>query len=231
MTWCSYLDTYQTPTEQMLGHTRVDYQNGKKYAQHHIRQKDQHLGQGEDNSNQQFEKNEVVLGRAYQPPQRRPMDLTWHHVETESESESEIFIRSFQTQETSAKTITGRCRRGNDKKRRQGSRSAKRWRDDMDKYWSDTSGRFSHQTSPLSTLLSRGARQRMPLQVTNFLVISTPRACWYRCMSTTLSDFPIFSAQRSNHGRRSVGDGEDASPPHFSAWGPQLRNVPPHFFA
>ena len=27
-------------------------------------------------------------------------------------SESEIFIRSFQTQETSAKTITGRCRRG-----------------------------------------------------------------------------------------------------------------------
>ena len=29
-----------------------------------------------------------------------------------SESESEIFIRSFQTQETSAKTITGRCRRG-----------------------------------------------------------------------------------------------------------------------
>ena len=30
----------------------------------------------------------------------------------ESESESEIFIRSFQTQETSAKTITGRCRRG-----------------------------------------------------------------------------------------------------------------------
>ena len=32
--------------------------------------------------------------------------------ESESESESEIFIRSFQTQETSAKTITGRCRRG-----------------------------------------------------------------------------------------------------------------------
>ena len=33
-------------------------------------------------------------------------------LESESESESEIFIRSFQTQETSAKTITGRCRRG-----------------------------------------------------------------------------------------------------------------------
>ena len=25
--------------------------------------------------NQQCEKNEIVLGRAYQPPQRRPMDL------------------------------------------------------------------------------------------------------------------------------------------------------------
>ena len=39
---------------------------------------------------------------------RRMKDLR----ESESESESEIFIRSFQTQETSAKTITGRCRRG-----------------------------------------------------------------------------------------------------------------------
>ena len=35
--------------------------NGKKYAQHHIQgQNDQYLGQ-------QFEKNEVVLGRAHQP--------------------------------------------------------------------------------------------------------------------------------------------------------------------
>ena len=27
-------------------------------------------------------KNEMVLGRAYQPPQRRPMDLVRHHLET-----------------------------------------------------------------------------------------------------------------------------------------------------
>ena len=32
--------------------------------------------------NQQCEKNEVVLGRAYRPRQRRPMDLTCHHLET-----------------------------------------------------------------------------------------------------------------------------------------------------
>ena len=28
------------------------------------------------------EKNEMVLGRAHQPPQRRPMDLARHHLET-----------------------------------------------------------------------------------------------------------------------------------------------------
>ena len=28
------------------------------------------------------EKNEMVLGRAYQPPQRRPMDLACHHLKT-----------------------------------------------------------------------------------------------------------------------------------------------------
>ena len=55
------------------------------------------------NYNQQCEKNEMVLGRAYQPLQRQPMDLACHH----------------------------------DMKRRQG-RPAKRWRDDLDKYWSDT---------------------------------------------------------------------------------------------
>ena len=31
---------------------------------------------------QQCEKNEVVLGRAHQPPQRRPLDLASHHYET-----------------------------------------------------------------------------------------------------------------------------------------------------
>ena len=51
----------------------------------HTRWKDQHLGQGGDKShryNQHCEKNELVLGRAYQPPQRRPMDLARHHLET-----------------------------------------------------------------------------------------------------------------------------------------------------
>ncbi len=52
-------------------------------------------------------KYEMVLGRAYQPPQRRSMDLAYHHLET--------------------------IRRENTIRR-----PAKRWRDDLDKYWSDT---------------------------------------------------------------------------------------------
>ena len=43
------------------------------------------MGQEEDKShryNQHCTKNEMVLGRAYQPPQRRPMDLVCHHLET-----------------------------------------------------------------------------------------------------------------------------------------------------
>ena len=35
-----------------------------------------------NNNNQQCEKSEVVLGRAYQLPQRRPMDFQSHHLET-----------------------------------------------------------------------------------------------------------------------------------------------------
>ena len=81
--WCRDMDPDQTSTEQTCGRTD---KNGKKYAQHHIqRQKDQHLGQGEDKShryNQHRKKNEMVLGRAYQPPQRRPMDLAYHQLET-----------------------------------------------------------------------------------------------------------------------------------------------------
>ena len=81
--WCRDLDTDQISTEQTCGRTD---QNGKKYAQHHIsRSKDQHLGQGEDKShryNQHCKKNEMVMGRAYQPLQRRPMDLACHHLET-----------------------------------------------------------------------------------------------------------------------------------------------------
>ena len=78
--WCRDLDTAQTSTGQTCGRTD---QNGKKYAQHHIqRQNDQHLGQGEDKShryNVHCENNEMVLGWAYQPPQRQPMDLACHH--------------------------------------------------------------------------------------------------------------------------------------------------------
>ena len=81
--WCRDMDTDQTSTEQTCGRTD---QNGKKYAQHLLQgQKDQHLGQGEDKShryNQQCEKNEVVLGRTHQAPQRRPVDLACHHLET-----------------------------------------------------------------------------------------------------------------------------------------------------
>ena len=62
--WCRDLDTDQTSTEQTCGRTD---QHGQKYAQHHI---------------QHCEKNEMVLGRAYQPPQRRPMDLAYHQLET-----------------------------------------------------------------------------------------------------------------------------------------------------
>ena len=38
---------------------------------------------GEDKShryNQHYKKNKMVLGRAYQPPQRRPMDLASYHL-------------------------------------------------------------------------------------------------------------------------------------------------------
>ena len=76
--WCRDLDTDQTSKQQTC--VRTD-QNGKKYAQHHIQgQKDQHLGQEEDN--QQCEKNEMVKGIAHQPPQRRLTDVACRHVET-----------------------------------------------------------------------------------------------------------------------------------------------------
>ena len=42
------------------------------------------MGQGEDKChryNQQSQKDEVVLDKAYQPPQRRPMDLACQHLE------------------------------------------------------------------------------------------------------------------------------------------------------
>ena len=55
------------------------------YAQHHIKvQKDQHLGQREDRRHrpkQHCEKNEIVLDRAHQSPQRRLLNLACHHLE------------------------------------------------------------------------------------------------------------------------------------------------------
>ena len=83
---------HQTRTKQIFCRT---VQNGKKYmyAQHHIQGfKDQHLDQAEDKShsyNQQCEKNEMVLGRAYQAPQRRPMDLACHHLDYDKKRRQE----------------------------------------------------------------------------------------------------------------------------------------------
>ena len=74
--WCRDPDTDQTSTEQTCGRTD---QHGNKYAQYPI------LGQGEDNRpryNRQCDTNEMVLGRARQPPQRRPIDLACHQLET-----------------------------------------------------------------------------------------------------------------------------------------------------
>ena len=68
--WCRDLDTHQRSTKQTCGCTD---QKRKNDAQHGIqRQKDQHLGQGENKSNihfKQCEKNEMVMGRAHQLPQ------------------------------------------------------------------------------------------------------------------------------------------------------------------
>ena len=65
------MDTDQTSTEQTFGRT---YQNGKKYAQHHI-YKDENTNNYDKRHryNLHCEKNEMILGRTYQPPQRRPM--------------------------------------------------------------------------------------------------------------------------------------------------------------
>ena len=81
--WCRDLDTDQTSTEQTCGRTD---QNGKKYAQHHI-QKIEGATSGLGRRTKLIDiiytvRNEMGLGRAYQPPQRRPMDLARHHLET-----------------------------------------------------------------------------------------------------------------------------------------------------
>ena len=100
------MDSGQTITEQSCG--RID-QNGQKYAHDHIPARIEIPTSGSVRErtkvryNQQCEEKEMVLGRAHQQPQCRPMDLACHNLET--------II---------------------DKERRQG-RPAKRWRDDRDK--------------------------------------------------------------------------------------------------
>ena len=117
--WCSETWTLTKQAQNKLAAAQTKMERSMV----NITYKDQHLGQGEDKShryNVHCEKNEMVLGRAYQPPQRQPMDLAGHHLETI------------------------------DKKRRQG-RPAKRWRDDLDKYWSDTIWQRTAQDGNLET--------------------------------------------------------------------------------
>ena len=106
--WCRYLDTDQTSTEQTCDRTD---QNGKKYAQHHIqRQKDQHLGQ---------ERTKVIdiINTV------RQMKWSWAgHINRLKDDRWTTGVTTW---------------RPYDKKIRQG-RPAKRWRDDLDKYWSNT---------------------------------------------------------------------------------------------
>ena len=75
--------TKQVQNKRAAAQTKMERST---YAQRHIQgQKDQHLGQGEETRfrhNQHCQKNEMVLGRAHQPPQRRPMDLACHHLDT-----------------------------------------------------------------------------------------------------------------------------------------------------
>ena len=77
--WCRDKDTDQTNTEQTCGRTD---QNGKKYTK--IERPTSGSGRGQKSYiyNQHCKINEMFLGRAYQPPQRRPMVLACHHLDT-----------------------------------------------------------------------------------------------------------------------------------------------------
>ena len=82
--WCRDLDTDQTSIEQnWAAHTEMERSMLKityKYRRTNIwvreRTKVIYI------YNVHCEKNEMVLGRAYQPPQRQPLDLACHHLET-----------------------------------------------------------------------------------------------------------------------------------------------------
>ena len=102
MTWSRYLDTHQTSTEQTCGRSKLER------SMLNITYKDRKPNIWVKDRTKVIDiisnvRNDVVLSRTLQAPQRRPMDLAYNR----------------------------------DKKRRQ-ERPAKRWRDDLDKYWSDT---------------------------------------------------------------------------------------------
>ena len=66
------LDTDQTSTEQTCGRT-----DQNRRTNIWVRERTKLI-----DIIYTVRKNEMVLGRAYQPPQRRPMDLARHHLET-----------------------------------------------------------------------------------------------------------------------------------------------------
>ena len=107
--WCRNMDTDQTSTEQTCSRT---YQNGKKYAQHHKSYKDR-------KTNIWFRERTKVID-IINTVRKMKWSLAGH-------------INRRKDDRWTSRVTTWRPY---DKKRRQG-RPAKRWRDDLDKYWSD----------------------------------------------------------------------------------------------
>ena len=73
-----------------------------------------------------------------------------------------------------------------DKKRRQG-RPAKRWRDDLDKYWSDTICRGQHKTGSFGDDMLRASpnhgTQRLPNDDLPKNIYENRQTGWVRCLS------------------------------------------------
>ena len=65
--------------------------------------------------NQQCEKNEVVLGRAHQPPQIRPMNLAFHHADAIMTSSDDKGDQPCGGETTWTNTGAARSGRGQDK--------------------------------------------------------------------------------------------------------------------
>ena len=81
--WCSDLDTDQTSTEQIaaaptkMERSMINFTYKDRNTNIWVRERTKVI----DIINT-VRINEMVLGRAYQPPQRQPMDLACHHLET-----------------------------------------------------------------------------------------------------------------------------------------------------